>query len=378
MQNQLFDSFFFEKYFEKKFFLEQENEFVKSFKYDLEEFEKLLWYTKKIDESKIQISLNSKKLDSTDTSSDDILTVCTQALAKGYSIAINYAENFDEKLAFLVREVGEYFDCLAYSTVVLTPPNSNLFKKHYDGIDVIVMQLEGEKIWEIGGFGKDLASKNFTIIDEGLKTTHSHLFTKYSLGYIPRGMVHKVSTSEDFSLHISIGLHHNRKIDVFHESLNDLEDEYISLRRALNKSEDLNDEKILKKVLVPINSEKAIERLNSRKYSQLDVLPDDKLRKALELKKVDKESIIEKQKGMPISYTIIKDCIRLSFPMSLKNDEEWIYKSISLPIILLPTARFLKDINSPFTINELPGLMDFESKIILIQELINCNLLKCK
>ena len=375
---------FFEYYFEKHFYIERNNEFVQNLNFGIEEFENLLWYTNKIDKSKIQIRSNSESLKISKIDSSDILNIATRALTIGKSIAVNYAERFDPKIALIVRGVGEFFNCSAYSTVILTPPNSNLFKEHYDGIDVIAMQIEGEKYWRIGGFEQKLASKNYTLLSKPSKTTELHKFTKNSLAYIPRGMVHQVSTQKTYSLHISIGLHLNRKLDIYLENLKSLEDDYLGLRKShkvnliINGNKEFSDDlRILKNILTPINIEKSIERLNSGRYSQLEVLPDEKLKNTLHLSSVSPESIVEKYKGMPISFTINDNSILLSFPMSLSDEDQWKYKAITLPMILLPTAKFLKETNSPFLIKDLPGLLDSESKLLLIRELINYNLLKC-
>lgn len=73
-------------------------------------------------------------------------------------------------------------------------PNGVALNPHYDAYDVFVLQLEGEKTWEI-------------VLPEGSSST-SLTLVPGDLLYIPQGIVHSAKTSSGFacSTHVTIGL----------------------------------------------------------------------------------------------------------------------------------------------------------------------------
>src|SRR5690606_20648163 len=108
---------------------------------------------------------------------------------------------------------------------------------------------------------------------------------------VPRGFIHDVFSTEKHSLHISIGLSTNRKVDIYSELLKIIELENLELRRtskgALEKgyeyqkgefaTSDFQD-----KLVDPYYIKRAITRINSKKYSQLNLLPNSYLQQVVQ------------------------------------------------------------------------------------------------
>lgn len=199
--------------------------------------------------------------------------------------------------------------------------------------------------------------------------------------YIPRGVIHKVSTADSHSLHLSIGLGLNRNIDVIKEYLSDLSLDEIELRRTATRSS-INSLKIkqfqniINELMVPIQIEKSIETINCSKFSQLELLPDNKISNNINTTKIDGESNVKKYLGMPSQHTIRENKIFFSFPMKLGDSDSWKNYSLVCPQIILPTIMFIQKSNSSFKVKNLPGHLSEVSKIELVQRLIELHFLE--
>lgn len=103
----------------------------------------------------------------------------------------------------------------------LTPPRSRAFGAHYDNHDVIILQVEGEKLWrlrepaaelplEVMFRGRETWLRRALPYETSLKTmppTHSERELRLCAGdllYVPRGHVHEVMTGDRASLHLTV------------------------------------------------------------------------------------------------------------------------------------------------------------------------------
>lgn len=381
-----FKTVFFEK---APFFLKSSN-FVKMFKesFNIYEFEKLLWYAHKIDFSKIQISSNSTKVLAQHIDSSDILRLASDYLADNNCIVVNFAENFSPDLSLLVREIGETFNCTAYCSVFLNPPNSNCFNVHYDGIDVIAIQIEGSKLWQVGMPIIDLPTRNQTYeLENENQLSLSYDLQEESLLYVPRGFIHNVVSTDKYSLHISIGLHSNRRADIYKEILRSVELDNVYVRSTpqgvLKKGFEFieNDfnlhENLLTDFIDPYAVKQALSRINAQKYSKLRLLPDGHLFGSLTTTDLLIDSIVSIRNGMPTEVVILNnDKVIFVFPCGFALEDEWLYKSLTLPILALPSVEYIRDIKDNFRIKDVPGMISDDSKLMLIKQLSRFGLIK--
>lgn len=95
------------------------------------------------------------------------------------------------------------------TNIYLTPPGSQGFKPHWDTHDVFVLQIEGSKRWRIydGGPVLPLKSQKF----DPKHHSHGDVLEELTLQagealYIPRGMMHAAATTDEVSLHITLGV----------------------------------------------------------------------------------------------------------------------------------------------------------------------------
>ena len=107
--------------------------------------------------------------------------------------------------ARLCREAG----VRTQTNIYLTPPGSQGFRAHWDTHDVFVLQVCGSKRWHLyeGGPDSPLPHQKFDP-DQHAPGAHQDEFTLNSGDtlYIPRGQMHAAETTDEISLHITLGL----------------------------------------------------------------------------------------------------------------------------------------------------------------------------
>ena len=163
-----------------------------------------------------------------------------------FSLVINHLERYCPSLK-------EFTRCLELETLThqvscnmyLTPPNkARAFESHLDWMDVIVLQLEGEKVWSVA---KDPMIK-LVLPDQKRKPTkadlkatkfHDVLLRQGDALYIPRGYLHNATTPAlehgKYSLHLTFGIEF--QYEAIMESL--LHHALELFREELEKTQDL-------------------------------------------------------------------------------------------------------------------------------------------
>ena len=126
------------------------------------------------------------------------------------------------ELATLCRAVEKVFSCQFQTNIYLSPPNAQGFGTHFDSHDVFVLQVAGSKIWTLNdtlielplhaqGFEKDKhipgpATRELTI-------------RAGDVFYCPRGLFHSARSTDEHSLHITLGLMGKTWADVMMEAV---------------------------------------------------------------------------------------------------------------------------------------------------------------
>jgi ribosomal protein L16 Arg81 hydroxylase len=105
----------------------------------------------------------------------------------------------------LADEIAARFQANAY----LTPPNAKGLDVHYDTHDVFVLQVHGRKHWRLFGspVRLPLPGQPFRRDDlDPIEATDEFDLNTGDLLYIPRGLLHEAVSTEDSSLHVTVGV----------------------------------------------------------------------------------------------------------------------------------------------------------------------------
>ena len=155
-------------------------------------------------------------------------SIVLKALEKSVSIKLEGIQKFDSKLEALRNEfynqLGHPCDINCY----LTPPFAQCFNPHFDDHDVFIIQIEGQKDWTVDHTAKEiypLEAESFWQKSYEYHAPKNLILNKGEMLYIPAGHVHHAKTLKGFSLHLTIGVHQMKVIDLLHRMLEQQENE---------------------------------------------------------------------------------------------------------------------------------------------------------
>lgn len=145
-----------------------------------------------------------------------------QLFAEGATIIMSNLQERLPKLAMFCRELEKVFSARVQTNIYMTPANSQGFKAHYDGHDVLVLQVEGTKEWRIYDtpVHLPLEEQAFNPHDVPIgKMTDSFVLEPGDMVYVPRGLTHDAVSTDQTSLHITTGLMMRSWADVMVEAV---------------------------------------------------------------------------------------------------------------------------------------------------------------
>jgi lysine-specific demethylase/histidyl-hydroxylase NO66 len=164
--------------------------------------------------------------------------------ARGGTLALQAAERWWPPLRELARDFQSGLGFPTQVHVYLTPAKARGAPVHYDTHDVFVLQIEGEKSWDIWSPVRSLPMRmsedtyDQRTVDEraaGDPILQVTLHAGDTL-YLPRGYIHRAGTGTSSSLHVTVSVMVHRWIDVARSAISQrmaqLRDDP-SLRRSL-------------------------------------------------------------------------------------------------------------------------------------------------
>lgn len=143
-----------------------------------------------------------------------------QLFGDGSTIVLAFLDNVLPPLTSLCRGLERELSFPLQANAYLTPAMAQGAKCHYDTHDVFVLQIAGSKHWTMYGTPLELPLSNqdfdSTIHERGAPTMEFDL-EPGDVAYIPRGLMHEARSSEELSLHITVGILCYRWADVLLE-----------------------------------------------------------------------------------------------------------------------------------------------------------------
>jgi ribosomal protein L16 Arg81 hydroxylase len=146
-------------------------------------------------------------------------------VAEGYTLSVTQMERFGQRLAEFCEGLRAELSLRVSAAAYFTPISCQGFDYHYDGHDVIVLQLGGEKSWRIYDrvSAAPGSNANVTVAASALPSLSTTLAQGDSL-YVPRGFVHCAETADQFSLHVSIGIYSSTVGDILRYAMGKIAD----------------------------------------------------------------------------------------------------------------------------------------------------------
>ncbi|MBV9577450.1 MAG: cupin, partial [Chloroflexi bacterium] len=131
--------------------------------------------------------------------------------ANGYTIVFDDVEQYVRAIASLAHAIEVELNFATKVNAYVTPPESQGFVTHYDGHDVLILQIQGSKVWHLYE-GADvpphrLRREEKWIAAESLSSTTDLRLEVGDVLYLPRGLVHAAEATSESSVHLTVGIH---------------------------------------------------------------------------------------------------------------------------------------------------------------------------
>lgn len=307
-------------------------------------------------------------------------------LHAGATIRLLDIERFWPAAAVLSGEIFQALNATTCFNVYLTPPKSQAFSVHFDYSDVFVLQIQGSKEWSVFEAEYPMPMESLSrcsqgrmppqVVDEDSVTLRQQIHLEAGdLLYVPRGFYHKVATTDETSLHISVGIHPTSWLDLVKQSLDFTAFEQAELRRALPPGF-LSSETVrqgmaatmrrLAEILADgLPHEAALDSMVRSQIRGRLHPPDGHLAELAKISDLHLGSTVRHRAGLLCRVSTSADQAVLHFGPT----------EVSAPLAVLPALQLICD-NRQLKVGDLPPPLSDNSKLVLIRRLIREGLLR--
>jgi len=248
------------------------------------------------------------------------------------------------------RHLESFLGHPVQANAYFTPAGSQGLPVHHDTHEVISLQVAGTKRWLVYDPVLELPLKNqryrSALGEPGEPVLDLTLAAGDTL-YLPRGWLHQALTSENDSLHITVGVNVRRWVDEVHAALDDAESE-LPFRQTIDAEEPPG--------LPELDADAIRLRARERFVRTRRPILDGQLSELRALPSLTTEDELERRD------TVIADLdgTRLVFEG----------KTLRFPERLAPELQFLVTAEQPFRASELPGDLDGDGRLVLLRRLV--------
>ena len=163
------------------------------------------------------------------------------AFADGASIVLQGLHRLWPPIIDFVRGLVDDLGHPVQANAYITPPGSRGFDSHHDVHDVFVLQIAGHKHWTIHEpvLEAPLASQPWTDHRQAIADRVAeapHIDTTLAPGdalYLPRGWLHSARTTDETSIHLTIGVPALTRVDVVRAAVTRVAESVTELRSSL-------------------------------------------------------------------------------------------------------------------------------------------------
>jgi ribosomal protein L16 Arg81 hydroxylase len=154
-------------------------------------------------------------------------------LAQGESLLIQDFAQAWLPLGRLVRRLEAVLLGPVGASLFLSPAEARGFPVHFDVNDTMILQISGEKDWNLYRSSINLPVPGQRLLDAG-ERGEPLLRVRLQPGdllYMPRGFIHETSTNRAESMHVTLIISPYRWVDLLHDLVDELAEANEALRR---------------------------------------------------------------------------------------------------------------------------------------------------
>ena len=332
------------------------------------------------------------------TPADNAVAVL-KAFRRGATVRVYSVQRLWKPLWTLCRELEQLFGFPVNANLYCTPARAQGAPLHYDPHDVLVLQIAGRKRWRVflplvplplahlpplpfearegslkyrrGGPRKGRADIREEECGEPL---HDLTLEAGDLLYLPRGFVHEARTGEEFSVHLTLGLHVLTWLDFLSVALGQAANADERFRRALPAGlgagvahEGLREQfaLLLEAFARRSDARAALDELTGSFINSRQATGEGALFGAEATEEIDAQTPLERRPGLLCRFVDGGATVGLASADA----------ALSMPASFAPALRFVAQADR-FRAADLPGPISEQSKLALARRLIQDGFLR--
>ncbi|HEX5404897.1 MAG TPA: cupin domain-containing protein [Pseudonocardiaceae bacterium] len=281
-------------------------------------------------------------------------------LADGYTIILDSLERYARSITSLSHAIEVELNFPVQVNAYITPPGSAGFLPHYDHHDVLILQIQGSKVWHLHGDAAvpphEMQRRQEVDPDALPLPTDSPTDLRLEAGdtlYLPRGRVHAAETTSESSVHLTVGIHVPTVLTLLTHTLHllSLRDDRVHARLPPRHLDDPDVRAglggLLHDVLTTIEDPDALaEGLGAMEDVLVRRGRCPPVGQTADTVGIDGQTRVVKYQPLYSRVTAVAGAVALQFAqllISAGSDHE-------------AAMRFLSESSEPFRVNDLPGL----------------------
>jgi hypothetical protein len=279
---------------------------------------------------------------------------------RGATLVVQGMHHWWPALSVFCRSLEGQLGHPAQANAYFTPRRAQGLPVHHDSHDVFCLQLSGEKrwlvyepVWELPlrdqKYKAEMGEPGDPVLDVTLRPGDTL--------YLPRGWLHEATTSDEESLHLTVGVNVYTWLDAFRAALNECADD-VAFRRA--PSGDAVE--LVSALQARLSPEDVERRRRERLVRTRRPLLDGQFDALRALETLDLETELERREtalahleGTRVSFA----GTTLEFPEHVRAELEFVLAA-----------------EAPFRAADIPGSLDEEGRLALVRRLVREGLLR--
>jgi hypothetical protein len=250
----------------------------------------------------------------------------------------------------------------------LTPRLSQGLPVHHDTHDVFVLQVAGRKRWQVYEPALELPLKHQRYTSELGEPGETVLDVVVEPGdtlYLPRGWLHQALTSDDDSLHLTVGVNVVTWLDALRAALDRCEDD-VEFRRSL-PVDGVGAERLVERLADRVSPVELADAARRRRLDRRRPVLDGQLSELRALDELSAQTRLERRPTVHVELAARADG---SCGLAWEGRTVWFPPHASGEVASVASA------DRPFTARELEGRLDEAGRLVLVRRLVREGVLR--
>jgi bifunctional lysine-specific demethylase and histidyl-hydroxylase MINA len=285
------------------------------------------------------------------------VTRVAEEFERGATIVLQGLHLHHAPLARFARELEQELGQPVQVNAYYTPRAAQGLPVHHDTHDVMCLQVAGEKRWLVYEPALELPLKEQRYRPEHGEPSEPVLDVTLGPGdtlYLPRGWLHQALTSDNDSLHLTVGLSPYTWFDAVKSALEECAGE-VAYRRSV-PDDGQTDDDLLAALEERLHPDEVTRRRRDRLARTRRPILDDQLEQVRALERLTRDTLVERRPTVIATLTdtgIVFEGREVTVPEHAREELESLFRA-----------------SAPVAPRDLPGRLDDEGRLVLVRRLV--------